>query len=365
MPANEPTFAGLLGPAASLGRYFSIVGGLTTLIALAVPASLLASGAPHGRPDVAQALTSIKSFGLQEFAVLGVLLLAVGVVLHPLQFPFTQLLEGYWGTSRPASRAMSRSIEGHVQRYSVLAETARVTNDLARQQAIRLKRLSSARESAKSKVHQERIRAVEWEMKAGLASLHAMSGAADNAMRFYPENADQMMPTRLGNVLRRYERLAGAAFGIDAVVAAPYLVQLADDPVRGYVEDARSDLDLAVRMVLVWASTTVLSVLMLWRYDIWLLVPLVTFMFAYISYRGAVFAAVEYGTALQVLTTLTRWNLYDALAVRLPRDSESEYPTNLDLTAVLQGFYRKLPYHHKMEPSGSSLTRKTHWSSRD
>ena len=365
MPANESTFAGLLGPAASLGRYFSIVGGLTTLIALAVPASLLASGAPHGRPDVAHAVASIRSFGLQDFAVLGVLLLAVGVVLHPLQFPFTQLLEGYWGTSGPASRAMSRSIEGHVQRYSVLTKTARETNDLASEQAIRLKRLSSARELAKSEVHQERIRAVEWEVKAGLASLYAVSGAADDAMRFYPENADQMMPTRLGNVLRRYERLAGAAFGLDAVVAAPYLVQLADEPVRGYVEDARSDLDLAVRMVLVWASTTALGVLMLWRYDVWLLVPLVTFIFAYVSYRGAVFAAVEYGTALQVLTTLTRWKLYDALAVKRPRDSESEYSINLDLSAVLQGTYRDVAHHHRTEPAGSSLTGKTHWSSRD
>lgn len=68
--------------------------------------------------------------------------------------------------------------------------------------------------------------------------------------------------------------------------------------------------------------------MMLWRHDVWLLVPLATFFCAYTAYRGAAFAAVEYGTSLQVLVALTRKQLYDALGMDFPGDSGEEFRRN-------------------------------------
>jgi hypothetical protein len=82
------------------------------------------------------------------------------------------------------------------------------------------------------------------------------------------------MPTRLGNVLRRYEQLAG-------------------------------------------------------------ILALVPCTIAFASYRGAVVVAHEYGTALVVLTDLNRFSLYEQMRLPLPDDLEDERTTNKQLATVL------------------------------
>ena len=341
MPASASTIGGLLAPAASLGRYFSVVGGMTTLLASAIPIALVGAGAPTQRPTVHRAVNALGDVGLQEVAALGLLVLVAGLMLHPLQFPFTQLLEGYWGTSRPATRAMTRSIQAHLDRHFRLQRTSSSARKDLRE---RLTELTEAQKDTASKEVRERLDARRQELQREAASLTSVVQAADAALRTYPEAVHEMMPTKLGNILRRHERLAGAAFGLDAVTATPFLLQVASDDVKSYVDDTRTDMDVAVRMVLVWTVATVVTAAMLWRYDLWLLVPLATFLCSWTAYRGAVFAAVDYGTALQVLTALTRRQLYEALGMDFPPDSGEEFRTNEDLSIVLQGVYKTIPY---------------------
>lgn len=342
--STSASMGSVLAPAAAFGRYFSVVAGVTTLVAAAVPIALAASGAPGQRPSLDRTLDAIGSVGLQEVAALGLAIVVVGLMLHPLQFPFTQLLEGYWGTSSPATRAMSRSINGHLDRYFSLQEVADTTSKDLNIVLTRLDELRGARERHPSEGVQKRIQGRERELKRKAASLSSTWQAADAALKSYPETVDEMMPTKLGNVLRRHERLGGAAFGLDAVTATPFLLQVASPEVKSYVDDTRTDMDVAVRMVLVWTVTTVLAVTMLWRHDVWLLVPVATFMCAYAAYRGAAFAAVDYGVSLQVLVALTRKQLYDALGMDFPGDSGEEFHRNEDLTLVLQGVYKTIPY---------------------
>ena len=73
------------------------------------------------------------------------------------------------------------------------------------------------------------------------------------------------MPTKLGNVLRRYEAQAATMIGLDAIAALPYMGLVADDPVRAYLDDQRSAMDLSVRMTLMWAICTALGIGFLWR----------------------------------------------------------------------------------------------------
>ena len=97
----------------------------------------------------------------------------------------------------------------------------------------------------------------------------------------------QMMPTRLGNVLRYYERKAGAPYGLDAVQVMPYLSRIASSEDLAYVNDQRSSLDLAVRLCLTSLLAAALWVLFFWWHGLWLLVTIVPLAIAYLSYRGA------------------------------------------------------------------------------
>lgn len=67
------------------------------------------------------------------------------------------------------------------------------------------------------------------------------------------------------------------------------------------VEDTRAGLDLAVRFVVSWVLVASATFLLLWPYGSWVLISLLAYGMAWISYRGACHAAIEYGLAVWVL----------------------------------------------------------------
>jgi hypothetical protein len=160
---------------------------------------------------------------------------------------------------------------------------------------------------------------------------------AARALASYPTSPADVMPTSLGNVLRRYETQARDYFGLDPIVAMPYVALLAEDNVRSYLDDQRSGMDLAVRLTLVWAMCAAIGVGFLWRYDTWLLVPGVAYGLAVLSYRGAARAAMFYGSAMTVTLTLTRRALWDRLGVSPPSNSKAEETLNGEITDWLSG----------------------------
>jgi predicted outer membrane lipoprotein len=189
------------------------------------------------------------------------------------------------------------------------------------------------------------------ETLAGIRDLiHSRAGDQPELLRSYlvsdeaartkgglPLRRNRIMPTRLGNVLRRYEDLAGARYGLDAIVVVPRLTVIVPPQHAAYLEDSREGLDLAVRMCLVSAMATSVAVAALATDGLWLLGALLPCAMAYISYLGAVAAAHEYGTALCVLVDLNRGALYQTLRRPLPRDLGSEKSSNHILNQVLAG----------------------------
>jgi hypothetical protein len=89
----------------------------------------------------------------------------------------------------------------------------------------------------------------------------------------------------------------------------------------------------------VWALCTLEGVFLLWQYDIWLALPLLTYGLAYLAYRGAVSAAADYGNALGVVLTLGRRNLYERLHIEFPPDLDTERQNNAQLDRLLAGSY--------------------------
>jgi hypothetical protein len=347
---------GALDPAHRIGRHFAIVSALTTLVAALIPIAFLMAGAPTSRPSVSQFLGALDDVGFADVAAISIATIAVGLVLQPLGFALTQLLEGYWGLSAPAQRAAARSARAHLERrgrilkaldqgWFELGKAAEALgNGAATEDALRSEVQSGELETFASlnAVRESNL------LKAGDQLAHRIR--RDEAFRLltkYPEDPGETMPTRLGNMLRRYERLAGEPYGLDAAVATSALAQVANVPLREYHDDARNEMDLSVRMVLVWAFASVVGLSFLWRYDVWLLVPFTTSLLAILSYRGAVSAAEGYGEALVVLIAVGRGSLYEALNVEFPRTSREERRRNARLTEQLRGQVATMRYRRR------------------
>jgi len=158
--------------------------------------------------------------------------------------------------------------------------------------------------------------------------------AAENE---YPVELTDVLPTRLGNRLRRYERLAGQAVHLPVLTWATHIGMVAKPEHSDYVNDQRTQLDLAVRMTALMAAATVLSFGALWESGWSLLLCLVPYTAAYVSYRGSVVAADGYGRALQGWVDLNRFRLYDELGVPRPVSSQNERNQNDALEDLVLG----------------------------
>jgi hypothetical protein len=111
----------------------------------------------------------------------------------------------------------------------------------------------------------------------------------------------------------------------------PHILLVAPKSHVDYVSDQRSQLDLAVRMTFMSILAVMTAILFLWHCRYWVLLALVPYIFAYVSYRGAIIAARHYGAALDILINIDRFELYKQLCLRLPAETAEEREMNIKL----------------------------------
>lgn len=306
----------------SIGRYFSLISFIPSALLVAYVFTLLSSGALHRPPNLGSVAHAVSHISLADAAALTFVSVGLGLALHPLQFAFVQFFEGYWGTGPIAQRARSVRIWWHWRRLRALRIQSNYQNY----------RLT---EPANDEDLRKRIDIV------------SLSHEGKRLSAGQPVVIDQMMPTRLGNVLRYYESAAGAPYQLDAIGVMPYLARVAPPEDMAYVNDQRSNLDLAVRMIVVSAIAFIISLALLWRYGLWLLVAIVPYVAAFLSYRGAVVAAGAYGRAFSAIIALNRFALYERLHLPLPKDISEERENNVALGNVLNySRHESLKYKH-------------------
>lgn len=306
--STNPVEVALAG-AGHLGRSFRVVSVLPGLTLVFYVFGLLASRTADGRLDLTRLTASVRSLSFTDVAILVLLSFIVGLVLHPLQFGVVQLLEGYWGPSMVGRSLIAARSEAHRRRWRLATDAM----DMA------ARALNTDPRPAD---------------RADFALL-ATQNENERVLFRYPE-PDRIMPTALGNVLRRHEDLAGSQYGLTALVVIPHLALIAPKEHLDYLDDRRNELDGAVRFCLVWALCAIATVVVLWSGGRWLLVGLVPYALSLLSYHGAVGAASHYGHALSTLIDLNRFRLYEHLGVRLPVDSQAERLSNRMLMALLQ-----------------------------
>jgi hypothetical protein len=151
----------------------------------------------------------------------------------------------------------------------------------------------------------------------------------DRRLRRVPLLTQQIMPTRLGNVLRASESRPARKYGIDPVVCWPHLWVLLPDVVRGEVSAARARLDAATATVL-WGA--LIAVWAIWS---WWAVP-VALIVAVSGYVAAVRAAAVFGDLVEAAWDLYRAEVYRALRWPLPKNPAEEYTAGRNLTRYLR-----------------------------
>jgi hypothetical protein len=304
----------LSGARQAIGQYFSLVSFLPSLFLVTYCSVLLRSGALTGPPDYTGVREAIAKVDLGGAAVLTLVALAVSVVMHPLQYMIVQLAEGYWGLGTLSRRAHAMAAARHIRRREALY-------DLRREATARRGRLERSTKAPDPDARQELLN-LQYES-------HRLSSA-------YPESADHVMPTRLGNVLRRYEVGAGEPFGLPASALLPLVGLVAPANELGYLNDRRSSMDLAVRTATVFGIAFGLSVLCFWDDGPWLLTALIPYAFTYLSYRGAIVQAHDYGNALANVIAMNRFTLYERLHVELPNNIQEERDLHDKLRPMFQ-----------------------------
>lgn len=163
-------------------------------------------------------------------------------------------------------------------------------------------------------------------------------------LREFPE---KIMPTRLGNILRAAEEDPYLRYGLDPATVWPRLYPLLSEVLRGEVDDARANLDSAVRIStlalvfsLIWGTQAVIS-------ESWLLAGIAALGLGgtLLAHHATFGAATLYAELIRSAFDLHRFDLYRNLHLPLPSTTDTERQSGEQITTFLwQG--GKIAYKH-------------------
>ena len=233
-----------------------------------------------------------------------VLVAASGTVIQRLDGTMLRWLEGYWpawpiirGLRRWLTVRYQRSIEEAEQ--TVVSLTGKAPEELTFYELVRLNK-------------------------------------AEDRIGYAPRQPHQLMPTRLGNILRASERRPRARYGLETVYVWPRLWLLLPEQAREDVANAREALNSSVRLV-AWGLLFILWSWVAW----WAFIP--GLLVAVVAYHWAMNQAKTYGDLLVACFDLYRFDLYRALHWPLPANSATEKSHGERLTQYLYRGYASDP----------------------
>lgn len=261
-------------------------------------------------------VATFKDLGAGGAIVLVLAVLITAVLLRPFQISAVQLLEGYWRSRAVPALVTALAIERHARRRSLhMALILEIP-----EQELKTPGFDLVRAQAR-----ERHRA------------HRRAEAASEIVAQYPERMDWIMPTLLGNVLRRAETSAGERYGLETVPTYPRLFPYLSPQLRQESEVQLNVLDTASTMTIVCGVLAGGSVPLLARVDGWSLIFVGLAVATGLSYRGARIAAERHAIALAAAFDLHRFDMLRAMHRRLPTTAAEEFADNEALCRVLNG----------------------------
>jgi hypothetical protein len=150
---------------------------------------------------------------------------------------------------------------------------------------------------------------------------------------YYPPNQSQIMPTQLGNVLKSAEMYTQERYCLDAVLIWSRLQPLVPKEFMDAVEDSKTSLDLMVTLsALVIFFGLPLSFYIAFITAISPFSGAIVFVGAlsivlflsWLAYKNGVQAALAFGENIKTTFDLYRWNVLEALKLKLPESLDEE-----------------------------------------
>jgi hypothetical protein len=339
-----------------IGRYFALVSWLPSLLLVLWSYALFATKGWHGAVNWNSVQSAATHWSVGKVIGIAAVAIVVAFLFHPLQFVITQILEGYWGKSTLAQEAMRirvlhyRRLQRQAYRQGAEAEAAlaEVSNAKFDERFARSRRKGDDPGTWTAELRAQKLTAL-LNSRAGdeIVPYLIRMNAAERAIDQYPHEPLRIMPTRLGNALRKFEAEAGSQYGLDAARVYPHLQFVAPPEHLAQVADAREEMDVSVRVCVSFLAATALTAAVLLR-DGWsLLLALIPYLIAYLAYRGAVASARTYGVVVATLIDLDRFRLYDQLNVGRPSDTAEERANSIHLMRLISGDeFTNVAYHY-------------------
>jgi hypothetical protein len=155
----------------------------------------------------------------------------------------------------------------------------------------------------------------------------------DRALRQFPAEDTDFLPTRLGNLLRAAERRPYDRYGLDAIVCWPRLWLLLPDSTKKEIQEVRTQLNNGVR---IFAWSLLFLIWTIW--SPWAIpASLISASFAY---SWILDSAEVYGDLIESTFDLYRPLLYQSLRIPLPKIPQREHAIGLQITEYL---FRGIP----------------------
>ena len=287
--------------------------------------------------EVARGFPSIvaesKELGVTGGVLAFLAVLIISVLLRPLQIALVQYLEGYSSRRGPGIREHF-AVELHLRRRSY---------HVTRQEP----NLSSPDSPDFAEVARYARRVL---------IAQRMKERAHLIISSYPLSPKHVMPTSLGNVLRRAETTAGERYGLNTVVTYPRLYPHLSARLDAELGNHLDIIDTACTIAVVLVGLGAISAPLVGRGG-WALVPVVLLALAAVAYRGARRAALRYSVQLQTAYDLHRFDMMEAMHLEIPKTTQREREVNRQLSKFLSGYPAgelKRPtwttYHHPPLP---------------
>lgn len=235
---------------------------------------------------------------LMQGAALLVGLLVVflsSLAMKKMQFPAIQFLEGYWPW--PLSRLGSYLVSRNKREFEKLSKE--------------LHHLKAEDESGliASDKHDRLIWLESWFHKN-------------------PPSKKELLPTRLGNLLRAREIAALNKYGLNSTVCWPRLWCLLSECLKENLTSSRAALNQSAELWL-WGLLFIL-----WTGKSYLAV-LISLLWMLVAYRLALQTAAVYGDLVETAFDVHRFALYDALSWERPKNSDVERIKGKELSEFL------------------------------
>jgi hypothetical protein len=253
------------------------------------------------------------------FLILGFAAVLGGLLLLGLNFPVIRLFEGYFLIEPSAGRvrrgAAQRLLNRQLRTYDELVQDKDSKDDLRRTLA-------------------------NWRLD----------------VRF-PPSRDQVLPTRLGNVIRAFELHGTTRWGLSAIATWPRIEVLLSEQERELHADAQGEFAFFLNGALI--SFLITAVLALdggidhphpiWLVWLYVLPPAI----GWLLYLGAVNSAERWGERVRSSIDLHRLELYTRLGLRVPATNDEEREIASALTNLLL-WSRAIPDTYRASVSSPS-----------